>query len=113
MKNLDRKKQKHFRGAHPARYQADVVSIPSTVRSKTTNTGRELIRELIERKSQVASRQLSQRSQVSASGSQRLQALSTRSSAQRPTEKPGLKEFINQQSIYEDVVDQISQKIAM
>ena len=32
LKGLDRKKQKMFRGAHPTRYQADTVSIASTVR---------------------------------------------------------------------------------
>ena len=90
LKNLDRKKQKQFRGAHPTRYQADVISIPSTVRSKTinntagvnTNTGREVIRELIERKSQ-ASHRSSYKAPNSLNASQRFQALSTRSS-QRP-----------------------------
>ena len=113
LKNLDRKKQRQFRGAHPERYQADVVSMASTVRSKSMNTGKALIQEIIERKSQASQR--SKRSTLSAS--QRLQALSTRSSAaQRPmplleksqaANRTGLKEFLNEQAMYEDVVSQI------
>ena len=37
LKTLDRKKQNQFRGAHPVRYQADVVSLASTIRSKSNN----------------------------------------------------------------------------
>ena len=32
---MDRKRQTFFRGAHPTRYQADAVSLATTVRSKS------------------------------------------------------------------------------
>ena len=40
LKQLDRKKQKMFRGAHPVRYQADVVSLASTKVSKSNSVAR-------------------------------------------------------------------------
>jgi len=35
LKTMDRKRQTFFRGAHPTRYQADAVSLATTVRSKS------------------------------------------------------------------------------
>mmetsp|Transcript_28953 Transcript_28953/g.38589 ORF Transcript_28953/g.38589 Transcript_28953/m.38589 type:complete len:92 (+) Transcript_28953:72-347(+) len=37
LEKMDRKKQRHFRGAHPTRYQADVESIVTSVRSHSIN----------------------------------------------------------------------------
>lgn len=37
LERMDRKKQRHFRGAHPNRYQADISSIASSRRSASMN----------------------------------------------------------------------------
>ena len=38
LEKMDRKKQRHFRGAHPTRYQGDVESICTSTRSASYNT---------------------------------------------------------------------------
>ena len=54
LEKMDRKKQRHFRGAHPKRYQADVESIVTSVRSRSINASKQpsaRLADIIERRS--------------------------------------------------------------
>lgn len=110
---MDRKRQTFFRGAHPTRYQADAVSLATTIRSKSlAGAGQTMI---VDRQSVAAS----ERSEVS----QRLQAMSTRASgnlmdAHRMSNtgtrtKPGLKEFLKDNEKYAQALEKINQKLAL
>ena len=74
---MDRKKQRHFRGAHPKRYQADVESIVTSVRSRSMHPANNAARQQqpFDKQSHAG------RSEAShLSTSQRLKAMSTRAS---------------------------------
>jgi hypothetical protein len=115
---MDRKKHRHFRGAHPKRYRIDTQSIASSsnVRSKSISHNPAHIRDHLDKRSEAGE---SCRSHLSTS--QRLHAMSTRASgtgrlktALKTAGKPkDLREIISENQVYEDVVSEINKKLAL
>ena len=112
---MDRKKQRNFRGAHPARYRIDTQSIASSsMQPRSQSISHNSVRDIYDRRSQAGESVASH-----LSTSQRLHAMSVRASG-RPnsTNKTGgrakdLRDILGENQIYEDVVSEINKKLAL
>jgi len=120
LEHMDKKKQRMFRGAHPKRYQADIVSVASR-RSKSnvgalSNAPRfRSINGGLDQMSSAGRSHVFRRSQMSnkAGGTGHLMPTRAAGLPRASHERQTLREFITENTMYEEVVDQINKKIAL
>ena len=117
LEHMDKKKQRMFRGAHPVRYQADIASVASR-RSKSNVGGPSNVKRFrsinggIDQMSDAGRSNVSRRSAGGGGGGAHMPTRAAglpRASHERQT----LREFLTENTMYEDVVDQINKKIAL